>query len=139
MLSSVSVTVGAIALARARVRSKRGLQAVNRPRAAADTKSMRSARLLALVAPLAVLLAGGCFLNEIDKAQENLPGVKKDPPKSEPAKPATSSESNKPNWWSSAKTLGSEESSVDIAKCELNGQLQFMARDDCLSRGGTPR
>jgi hypothetical protein len=26
-----------------------------------------------------------------------------------------------------------------IAKCSVNGRIEFMDRDDCLSRGGTPQ
>lgn len=41
-------------------------------------------------------------------------------------------------WWKTAVTLGSEESEADIVGCKLGGRLEFMQRDDCLTRGGAP-
>jgi hypothetical protein len=41
-------------------------------------------------------------------------------------------------WWKTAVTLGSEESTADIVSCKLSRGVEFMERDDCLSRGGVP-
>jgi hypothetical protein len=111
---------------------------------------------MTLVRIAAVLLvavaASGCFLDEIDKSVEankfkaaNVPaGASKpgEPPKpgATAAKPAAGA-AGAPvkSWWETAKTLGSEESTADIVGCSRGGRLEFMERDDCLARGGSPQ
>ena len=86
---------------------------------------------------LAALALGACFLDEIDKAQEGAWGLaeteekapSRDADKTEKPRSATSG-------WQNATSLGSEESGVDIAKCQVGVSVQFMSRDDCLARGG---
>jgi hypothetical protein len=110
-----------------------------------------SARLVATA--LVACAMSGCFINEIDKSVENAksPGQKaaeaaaKGPAASgDAAAPKqTASADKKPAapqgaaWWQSAKSLGSEESTTDIVACKTkSGKTDFMARDDCLARGG---
>ena len=41
-------------------------------------------------------------------------------------------------WWDKARSLNSKPMSPSIVRCRLNRGQQFMARDECLSRGGQP-
>jgi hypothetical protein len=43
-----------------------------------------------------------------------------------------------PSWWQTARTLGSERMNEDIIGCRHGTKLEFMLKDDCLARGGTP-
>jgi hypothetical protein len=43
-----------------------------------------------------------------------------------------------PSWWQTARTLGSEQKNEDIIACQVGGRTEFMMRDNCLARGGTP-
>jgi len=40
--------------------------------------------------------------------------------------------------WSGAHSLDTEDLDESIVRCQLGGSSQFMARDDCLARGGKP-
>jgi hypothetical protein len=123
---------------------------------------MRSAARLLFVL-LATVAIGGCFVGEeIDNAS-NMLGKDKShqpPAKAGDAKPGDAKPGAKPGekgtavasagdaaksvvatgkeWWAKATTLGSEESNPEIAGCKLAGRTEFMLRDDCLARGGTP-
>jgi hypothetical protein len=110
---------------------------------------LRATRLALL---LAVAALPGCFLNEIDKSMENYEGgpgkraareakeaaeaqerTARAPGKPGDAKPAG------PSWWETARTLGSDPKNEAIAGCQLGGRVEYMLRDDCLSRGGQPQ
>jgi hypothetical protein len=97
---------------------------------------MRSAIPLRVALCLLALAAvsTGCFLDEIDKAGE---WQKSKQEKSEPV-PASQPKAGepKPNWWATAKSLGSEESKIEIVKCNVGNSTQFTGREDCLARGG---
>jgi len=41
-------------------------------------------------------------------------------------------------WWKEATTLAPASMDSSIVRCRIDGGMQFMARDDCLSRGGQP-
>jgi len=41
-------------------------------------------------------------------------------------------------WWTQATSVTSESMDSSIVHCRIDGSTQFMARDDCLSRGGQP-
>jgi hypothetical protein len=44
-----------------------------------------------------------------------------------------------PSWWETAVSLSSEENTAtDIVACKLGSKLEFMQKDDCLTRGGVP-
>ncbi len=86
---------------------------------------------------LALLLAMGCFMDEIDKASSWRAEKKPDPaPAATPQTPARSQGAPKTNWWATAKSLGSEESTADIVGCKVGNSTHFMGREDCLARGG---
>lgn len=119
---------------------------------------MRSVTRLLLAAALAAA-ASGCFVGEeIDNASNMLGKDKshQQPAKAGDAKPdakkgdkgtavasagsaAQGVVATGKEWWAKATTLGSEESNPEIAGCTLGGRLEFMLRDDCLARGGTPQ
>ena len=41
-------------------------------------------------------------------------------------------------WWKRASSLAPTELEATIVSCRLSGGTQFMSRDDCLARGGSP-
>ena len=112
----------------------------------------RSTRGLALAA-VALGLASGCFLNEIDKSSANAshmgpkdaPGKDAAPAKQAGAAPDKPGAGEKPtaaigpSWWKTARTLGSDKSDATIARCELPKGSGYMSREDCLLRGGRPQ
>jgi len=106
-----------------------------------------------LVAALIGVSLSGCFLDEIDKSVKNSPmgaemaadAAKKDAAEKEKtakqdgkaAKPAGPQGAS---WWAKASSLTSEESTAHIVGCKTQGgKTDFMTKDDCLSRGGTPQ
>jgi hypothetical protein len=107
-----------------------------------------------LVAALVSTATVGCFVGEeLDSSSALLGKGVKTAEKQEPggAKPADGPKVAKADggeapparptgaaWWKTATTLGSEESTADIVACKVSGRLEFMQRDDCLSRGGAP-
>jgi hypothetical protein len=119
------------------------------------------ARSLGLVVCLAA--ASGCFaMDEIDSGMKYYdkhrnatrgdamnsgqapPGAPPAPgqPAEAPAAPAADGKPAPPSgaaWWAKARTLGSEPGNEKISGCQLGGRLEFMLRDDCLARGGTPQ
>jgi len=110
---------------------------------------MRGARPTLLIASLVLATAlSGCFLDEIDKSMAQYPGggKKAEPEAAAKAEPAdaggsrtASAKGQRPRgaaWWKTATSLGSEESKVDAVACKLRSGVQFMAREDCLARGG---
>jgi len=42
-------------------------------------------------------------------------------------------------WWRTASSVTSEEGDSSITSCALGGRSEFMQREDCLARGGTPQ
>jgi hypothetical protein len=115
---------------------------------------------------LLVLLAIGCFaMDEIDKGMESYDknrgatqdtvnsgrAARGEPPVPTPGQPPAAGEAPAASaadspvgptgaaWWAKARTLGSEPGNEEIAGCQLGGRLEFMLRDDCLARGGTPQ
>ena len=77
----------------------------------------------------------GCFLDEIDKAGEwQKPKKTAAEPVEAPSQPAAAT---RPNWWATAKSLGSEAPSAEIVRCDVGDSTHFMGRDDCLARGGS--
>ncbi|RIL00259.1 MAG: hypothetical protein DCC71_18950 [Proteobacteria bacterium] len=107
------------------------------------------------IAALAAALLSGCFVfDEMDKAKAIDMGaaIGNKPPSKDGARPAaekkTASAAQAANakpgapsaksWWETARTLTSEESSADIVGCRLSRGVEFMEKDDCLARGGSP-
>ena len=42
------------------------------------------------------------------------------------------------NGWSNVTSLSSDQMKADIVSCRLGDATQFMIRDRCIARGGTP-
>lgn len=42
-------------------------------------------------------------------------------------------------WWRTASSVTSEDGDSSITSCALGGRSEFMQREDCLARGGTPQ
>lgn len=114
---------------------------------------LRARLVRALAIGLVAGLSAGCFVgDEIDKASalsQGGPGPATKPPAAPAdAKPKQiASAAAKPDaggapaksWWETARSLTSEESASDIVGCAVSGRTEFMTRDDCLARGGTPQ
>ncbi len=93
-----------------------------------------------LLAVVLAVLTSGCFLDEIDKAAnwQERGSEKADPaPAASPQPSASTGGMQGPNWWASAKSLGSEEPKTEIVQCRVGKTTQFTGREDCLARGGS--
>jgi hypothetical protein len=115
---------------------------------------MRVGRHLATaIASLLLLAAPGCFVaDEMDKAakldnsysapKKDAPATAAKPGAAKPGAPTKVASAQKPaapkgaSWWETARSLTSEESGTDIARCEVGGRVEYMQREDCLARGG---
>jgi hypothetical protein len=86
-------------------------------------------------------------LDEIDAASAKMgPGGKK---KAKPNVQTTTASAVAPKdnpileqskqWWERATSLAPMDIDSTIVNCQLGGAAQFMSKDDCLSRGGTPK
>jgi hypothetical protein len=101
-----------------------------------------------LAAALAGAASPGCFVgDELNKSAELAAGKARavgDEGKPAEAKQVAKAGGDPPErptgdaWWKTAVTLGSEESDAGIVGCKLGGRVEFMQRDDCLTRGGAP-
>ena len=113
-----------------------------------DTEGMR--RVLVFVLILALATSSGCMvLDEVDAAAAKMPGTKKADAKDDASdqevsvtsaaartKQALLEESKR--WWDQATSLAPGDVESSIVRCQVRGEMQFMSKDDCLSRGGTP-
>jgi len=96
-------------------------------------------RLLTII--LALGLWNGCaIVEEIDKIGGGGEEIADDQSDESCAQDLQSEAcTNKPvNWWANAKTLSSDEMKTDIVNCRVGGATQFMSRQNCFARGGTP-
>jgi hypothetical protein len=110
------------------------------------------------ISPLPLLLAvclvlPGCFVvDELNAGKDEMdrrigarakPEVKKfDGPDWEDLLPTAKKKTAREvadDYWDTAQAIAPGELSEGIAKCQLDGSLQFMSQDDCLARGGTPQ
>jgi hypothetical protein len=97
----------------------------------------------------ALVFASGCFLDEIDKAMEEMPSkkhakVEKEPEPVEPAEPSPSGAED-PGWFSSLLGMAEEGLEAEPAppdpaelpvRCWMGEHEHFSTRRDCESRGG---
>jgi hypothetical protein len=109
----------------------------------------RGMRVCIQVIALALCLSfsSGCIvLDEVDKAhaQMGIGEKSKDDPK--PAEIASAAAASKNQlleqsreWWDRATSLGSETIDSSIVNCRFGGSTQFMSKNDCLTRGGSPK
>lgn len=101
---------------------------------------------------LCLSTSSGCMvMEELDNAAAKMPNTKTSKASEADAKAqgtaATASARAKANalirksqrWWGGATSLAPTNLESSIVSCRLRGATQFMSRDDCLSRGGTPR
>ena len=100
-----------------------------------------------ILAPILILLLSaslGCpIMEELNKANAKMDEIVKVKPKKEAELAAESGAKKDPlqrskDWWNSARSLNSKSVSPAIVNCRLGGRSQFMARDECLNRGGDP-
>ncbi len=106
-----------------------------------------------LVAALIGISLSGCFLDEIDKSVNSSPmgaqmkaeaaakeAAEKDKTAKQDGKAGKPAPPQGASWWAKASSLTSEESKADIVGCKTQGgKTDFMTKDDCLARGGTPQ
>ena len=93
---------------------------------------------------LALLLSAGCMvLDEVDAANAKMNSPGKSAKKAQAAEASPGTPARNPvleqskKWWKNASSLGSDSLDSRIVSCRIDGATNFMARDDCLSRGGT--
>ena len=113
------------------------------------------------LSPLSLLLAAclvlpGCFvIEEIDAGQKEMdrragPRAKPESNKFDgpdwedlgnllPGQKKKTAKERAKDYWDTAKTIAPGTMSEGIAKCLLDGSVQFMSQDDCLARGGKPQ
>ena len=106
-----------------------------------------SSRLLRRVlthAFLVLFLAGsaGCgALGELDKGQEEMArrkGKKLNDEGELVETTAAEKRAQAAEYWDRAESLTQESLDASIGSCRLGGKTQFMRKNDCISRGGTP-
>jgi hypothetical protein len=88
------------------------------------------------LASLALAASVGCgeIMNELDAANAMVGNGKPKPEKkAQPEAPE-----KKGIDWSVSRSINTGEVDESIVSCSLDGATQFMRRDDCLTRGGTP-
>lgn len=110
---------------------------------------MRRRLFRALLAGIAAFLLGCFALDELDKGAEIMEqhsGASTHKKKeavaqsAAPAEDQPTPEERLREWWSNARTLGSEEGDTEdpLVSCALRGRTEFVRRSDCLVRGGRP-
>ncbi len=113
---------------------------------------MEKAFLQLFVTALVVLIAApGCMvLDEIDAANAQMKSASKS--RSDAGKSSGKTAKSAPSgsgdaaersllersqrWWEGASSVTTERVDASIVRCRLASGSQFMARDDCLARGG---
>ena len=103
------------------------------------TATRPAARLAAALAALLLAVGTGCsdILAEIDSAHE-LAGTSKPAEKPEQTAKADGEEPKKGIDWTTSRSINSGQVDASIVRCSLDGSTQFMKRDDCITRGGSP-
>lgn len=99
-----------------------------------------------LLLAFCLITSSGCMaLDELDKASAKMkraPGktvnsAKAEPDIAAPDAPNPLVEQSK-EWWSSATSLSTKNVNSSIVRCRLPAGTNFMSKDDCLGRGGSP-
>lgn len=96
-----------------------------------------------LILALCLATSSGCMvLDEVDKASAKLPktpakSAKVEPDKAAPDAPNPLVEQSK-EWWSTATSFSTKNVNSSIVRCRLKDGVNFMSKDDCLGRGGSP-
>ena len=96
----------------------------------------RAIPILSALSILALSTTVGCsdVMNELDAANAMVGNEK---PKPE-TKAAAEAPEKKGIDWSVSRSINTGEVDESIVSCRLGGSTQFMRRDDCRTRGGTP-
>ena len=104
---------------------------------------MRAVVLTILIAFVAT--STGCMvLDEVDAAAAKMPPSKskaKDPEEAAETSVADRSSAlleQSQQWWQQATSLAPTSLEASIVRCRFPNSTQYMSRDDCLGRGGTP-
>jgi hypothetical protein len=110
---------------------------------------MRRFLLASLI--LCLSTSSGCMvLDEMDAAAAKMPTSKKEKLAKKKSREAGRQQATAgataenpiveqtKEWWKRASSLAPTELEASIVSCRLSGGTQFMSRDDCLARGGTP-
>ena len=81
-------------------------------------------------------------LDEMDKASAKMPNSPAKAAKAEPEKAAPDAPNplvaQSKEWWSTATSFSTKNVDASIVRCRLRGRVNFMSKDDCLGRGGSP-
>jgi len=110
-----------------------------------DVESMCRVLSISILLLLVAGLVGCGALEELDKANamvgNNVENKKQssDTAAATGAAPRTNPllEQSK-QWWEGATSLAPKAMDSSIVSCRIDGGTQFMAKDDCLTRGGRP-
>ena len=107
-------------------------------------------RALFVILLLGVFTSTGCMvLDEVDAANAKMKSLSKTKDKAE--KGSTESVASKAlktknellqqskEWWNEATSLSPTAVDSSIVSCRIQGENQFMSKDDCLVRGGVPQ
>lgn len=102
--------------------------------------------LRTIVLALCLATASGCMvMDEVDAAAAKMPVKQKEAQATATPSSASSAATrsqevleNTKRWWQEATSLAPGDMDAGIARCRIDGGVQFMSRDDCLSRGGRP-
>ena len=107
--------------------------------------------LLVTLLALGLSTTTGCMaLDEIDKANAQMKSKARNAGKTKTAASAPADGSDaalekarallEPSleWWESASSFSAAEVDASVVRCDVGGSVQFMSRDDCRVRGGTP-
>ena len=104
-------------------------------------------RVLAL-ALVALFATPGCFvfdeLSEGQKLMDQMSSKKEKPaegvtPEQAAAQSLAEKKQRSKEYWATARTITPGTRDESIASCRIGGSVQFMKRDACLARGGTPK
>ena len=84
----------------------------------------------------------GCFVvEELDrgmKFMEEHTAPEPEPEETEEAPKAAAKSGS--DYWQNSRTISpGAGGNSNVVSCNLRGQVQFMKRDDCTNRGGTPK
>ncbi len=96
-------------------------------------------RTLMLTLTLLMATAVGCesIMDEIDNAHEMV-GIGDKQDEKLAAKAVADEPVKKGIDWSVSRSINTGQVDESIVRCKLGGASQFMRKDDCLTRGGTP-
>lgn len=106
----------------------------------------RSIVLFVALLALAALALPGCFVleeleagNEIMEQHSRAHAASASEGGAEETARAAEDGGRRRSLWEGGRALDPRERDAEIARCQLEGRSLFMARSDCLARGGSPQ